>query len=62
MATDASGEDRFGLRLPARAARVLDLLRRRGLPAGARPTPRSLVIERAILALAEVEGIDVGEV
>jgi hypothetical protein len=61
MASTENGEDRFGVRLPRHAARVLEALRRRGIPAGARPKSRAHIVECALLAYAAAEGVVVGE-
>jgi len=49
----------FGVRLTGAGARALRELQRKGLPRGATPVPKGHIVERAILALAEAEGIDV---
>lgn len=62
MSIDASGQDRFSVRLPPNVSRVLKALQSLRQPRGARPIPKGQIVERALLALAEAEGIDVGEV
>lgn len=49
----------FNIRLYPAAQRALEALRRLKLPAGATPVPKGHIIERALLALAEAEGIDI---
>lgn len=59
MSDETARRSTFGLHLSAPATRALEALRRLRVPRGGTPTPKSHVIERALLALAEVEGIDV---
>lgn len=56
---DSKDPGHFGVRLTRAGVRALERLRMAGLPRGATPHSKGKVVERALLALAEAEGIDV---